>query len=209
MATVAAGKLAQLSLIRPQGLPASTSSAQIPPGDPATEQRFPEDVVSNVSSDSPDLPTQPSARSTQHLLPTPGVTTSGHSAGQLRVLLAEDGPDNQQVILFYLRRAGFEAEVAENGRVACQMALAAQDAGKPFDVILMDMAMPELDGYAATQELRRGGYARPVVALTAQALTEDREKCMQAGCNDYLTKPINQAELVKVVRQHAQLAQPD
>jgi signal transduction histidine kinase/ActR/RegA family two-component response regulator len=113
-----------------------------------------------------------------------------------RVLLAEDGVDNQRLITALLERAGAEVTVADDGRIAVARAHAAADAGAPFDVVLMDMQMPELDGYGATSRLRAEGYAGPIVALTAHAMSGDRERCLQAGCDGYLSKPIRRAELL-------------
>ena len=118
--------------------------------------------------------------------------------GGVRVLLAEDGPDNQRLISTVLRKANATVEVVENGRLAVDAALA-----EPFDVILMDMQMPEMDGYDAATLLREKGYGGPVLALTAHALLEDRQRCLDAGCDDYLTKPIDRAGLIAAVALYA------
>lgn len=116
-----------------------------------------------------------------------------------RILLAEDGPDNQRLISFILRKAGAEVTVAENGRIAYEKAIAAAQTDEPFDVILMDMQMPELDGYGATRLLRSEGFKGPIIALTAHALTGERETCLEAGCDDFANKPIDKPKLFGMI----------
>jgi PAS domain S-box-containing protein len=120
------------------------------------------------------------------------------------VLLAEDGPDNQLLITSVLRRRGLEVTVADDGRRAVDEAMAAWQAGRPHDLILMDMQMPELDGYGATALLRSRGYPAPIVALTAHAMAGEREHCLAAGCDDYLAKPIDRDALFAAVTRHIQ-----
>ncbi|MEK6703170.1 MAG: ATP-binding protein [Planctomycetota bacterium] len=113
-----------------------------------------------------------------------------------RILLAEDGPDNQRLITFHLRKAGAFAEVAENGRIALEMLERARSEGKPYDLLLTDMQMPEMDGYTLARTLRERGSTIPIVALTAHAMAEDRAKCLAAGCDDYASKPIDKFRLL-------------
>ncbi len=119
---------------------------------------------------------------------------------QGRILLCEDGPDNQRLISLLLQRAGAEVTVAENGQVGCDLVATAAAKGRPFDLVLMDMQMPVLDGYDAVRRLRAAGVDTPVVALTAHAMKGDRERCIQAGCDDYLAKPINRDVLLGKVQ---------
>ena len=122
-----------------------------------------------------------------------------------RILLAEDSPDIQRIAAFILKKAGAEVTLADNGQVAYDEATAARARGTPFDVILMDMQMPIMDGYEATRRLRSEGYTAPIVALTAHALAEDRQKCLDAGCDDYSTKPIDRQKLLTVVAHWLQM----
>jgi len=119
----------------------------------------------------------------------------------LRILLAEDGHDNQLLISTILRRTGAQVEIAKNGLVAVEMVSTADDHG--FDIILMDMQMPEMDGYQAATECRRNGVNCPIIALTANAAVGDREMCISAGCTDYCTKPIDRLQLVNMIANAA------
>ena len=118
------------------------------------------------------------------------------------VLLAEDGLDNQRLIGHVLTKAGTEVTIVENGELAVDAALAAHNEGRPFDVILMDMQMPVMDGYRAVGLLRQGGYTGVIIALTAHAMGGDREKCIQAGCDAYASKPINLKGMIEMIHKH-------
>jgi PAS domain S-box-containing protein len=115
-----------------------------------------------------------------------------------RILLAEDGQDNQRLIAFHLRKAGATVEVADNGKIALDMIDKAAAAGTSFDLLLTDMQMPEMDGYTLARTLRERGSRLAIVALTAHAMAEDRAKCVAAGCDDYASKPIDKAALLGV-----------
>jgi len=118
----------------------------------------------------------------------------------VRVLVVDDALDNQDLISYYLERHGAIVESAENGKIAIQKALA-----NKYDVVLMDVQMPEMDGYTATQKLRESGYPTPIIALTAHVMNEARQKCVNVGCSGYLPKPINSRELISMIARHARL----
>lgn len=115
-----------------------------------------------------------------------------------RILLAEDNLVNQQVTLEFLKRVRMEADIAQNGEIAVE-ALRQQK----YDIVLMDVQMPVMDGFVATQKIRTelGLSDLPIIALTAHAMKGDKEKCLTAGMNDYLSKPIEPLELYKVLHK--------
>ena len=118
----------------------------------------------------------------------------------VRVLLVEDGEVNRKLIRLVLMRAGASVQLAENGLLGVEAALHAAETQTPFDLVLMDMQMPVLDGYAATARLRHAGVSTPIFALTAHAMREDEAKCLAAGCTGYLTKPIEPDVLLQTLR---------
>ena len=131
------------------------------------------------------------------------------SLSGLTLLLAEDGEDNIRLIVHLLEKAGAVVDVAENGQLALDAVEARETAGEsPYSVILMDMQMPVLDGYETTSVLREKGYAAPIVALTANAMASDREKCLAAGCDEFATKPIEREDLLtKILEQAGRIPQ--
>jgi len=120
------------------------------------------------------------------------------------VLVAEDTPTNRKLIKLILERMGLEVATVENGVEAIRKALA-----ESFDLIFMDIQMPKVNGYEATRELRLEGLATPIVALTANAMKGDEKKCIEAGCDDYLAKPINGKELLQVIRKYLNSGERD
>jgi CheY-like chemotaxis protein/anti-sigma regulatory factor (Ser/Thr protein kinase) len=129
---------------------------------------------------------------------TPVTVPSGNDT--LRILLAEDNPVNQKVVLHMLARNGYRADTAANGLEAL-----AAIRRQPYDVVLMDMQMPEMDGLETTRRIRTESNTPShhpwIIALTANAMESDRELCVQAGMNDYLSKPTKNADLVKVLER--------
>lgn len=112
-----------------------------------------------------------------------------------RILLAEDSPLNHRLISTLLTKAGAAVDIVENGQEAVEKAMAAL-ASNPYDLVLMDIQMPIMDGYAASKALRKSGFKSPIIALTANAMIEDRQRCLAAGCNDFMTKPIDRTRLL-------------
>ena len=111
-----------------------------------------------------------------------------------RILIVDDNEDNRDVLSRRLKRKGFEVRTASGGQQAIDRA-----SDDHPDLILMDMNMPELDGWEATTKIRETGNLVPVVALTAHAMDGDRERATEAGCSDYHTKPIKMEKLLKLI----------
>lgn len=121
----------------------------------------------------------------------------------LRILLVEDSEDNRLLIKTYLKNMPYVLDIAENGKVAVDMVKRER-----YDLILMDIQMPVMDGYTATREIRRwereeGVEGVPIVALTAHALSEELNKCMEAGCTAFITKPVKKAVLIEAISKYA------
>ncbi len=114
-----------------------------------------------------------------------------------KILVAEDNPSNQKLISILLQKMGHQVTLAEDGESAVNKATA-----ETFDLILMDMQMPNVNGYDAARQLREKGCKTPIIALTANAMLGDEEKCLQAGCDGYLAKPIDRAQLNEMISQY-------
>jgi CheY-like chemotaxis protein len=126
------------------------------------------------------------------LAPVERAAANGPLLG-VRVIVVEDGLDNRRLAEHYLTRAGATVEMAEDGQDAIDRM---QDWRDRVDLVLMDIQMLRMDGYQATRALRQSGFIKPIVALTAHAMAEDRDRCLAAGCDAYMSKPLNRAELV-------------
>ena len=114
-----------------------------------------------------------------------------------KILVVEDTKENQWLLQFHLSKAGAKVDLASNGEEGATMALK-----EKYDLILMDMQMPVMDGYAATEYLRQKGYQGPIIALTGFAMIGDREKTLQSGCTDYMSKPMDKQKLLDIVRRY-------
>jgi CheY-like chemotaxis protein len=151
--------------------------------------------------------------SSQRLLPKPAITRRAAENGEsfeaedapcppLNVLLAEDTPTNQMLVVHALEKRGHHVQVAGDGRTAVD-----QVATGSYDIVLMDLQMPEMDGFQATAAIRGlPDVGRvPIIALTAHAMVGDRERCLAAGMDGYLAKPLNLRELAQLVESSAQV----
>ncbi|MFU8802575.1 MAG: CheR family methyltransferase [Bradymonadaceae bacterium] len=134
------------------------------------------------------------------------VPVSSADGKKPRVLVVDDYEEICRLFSLFLTNAGADVETASNGREALERIDVAERAGAPFDVVIMDMQMPELDGYEATRALRRSGFEAPIIALTAAAMEGNDKVCFAAGCTDYMSKPVRPGDLVDLVGKYTTLA---
>ncbi|MGB0766533.1 MAG: ATP-binding protein [Phycisphaeraceae bacterium] len=133
---------------------------------------------------------------------TPAKPVSSQADGIAgRVLLVEDGVDNQRLIKHILTKAGASVTLRENGQAGMEEALRAVESEEAYDLILMDMQMPVMSGYEAACALRASGYERQIIALTANAMSGEKDRCIEAGCDSYLTKPVDRASFIAEVAE--------
>lgn len=132
------------------------------------------------------------------------VLVNTHLIANKNILVVEDSLDNQMLLEFYLTKHKAKVVFANNGQEGVDAALKGN-----FDLILMDIQMPILDGYAATEELRRRGIAIPIIALTGYAMKEDQDRCLKAGCNEFLAKPIHKDKLLQTLTKYFHSSKPN
>ncbi len=114
-----------------------------------------------------------------------------------RILVAEDDKTNQKLIALLLDHLGYDKYIVNDGEEVLQVL-----SREEFDLILMDIQMPVMNGYEATRRLRKNGFTIPIIALTAKAMATDRKKCLDAGCTDYLAKPITLNDLSDILKKN-------
>ncbi len=141
------------------------------------------------------LPKHPTTNESIPKAEKPTTTVKGKpDKMNAHVLVVDDGEINRKFVGFVLEKMGVSVAIATNGEEAIEAAKQ-----NDFDLVLMDMQMPVKDGYTATRELRLAGYETPIIALTANAMQGDRKKCLDAGCNSYLSKPVDPQQLTETV----------
>jgi CheY-like chemotaxis protein len=126
-----------------------------------------------------------------------------------RVLVVDDARCVQAIVAFFLRRMKLDSETADNGRIACDMAMQSLSEQMPFDLILMDIQMPQMNGRKAVEWLREHGWDGPILAVTALNTEEHHEAFLKAGCTACITKPINEKTLRDAVSQYLAIGEPD
>ncbi|MGH2570066.1 MAG: response regulator [bacterium] len=131
-----------------------------------------------------------------HQIPTPRVV---RQLPPCRILVAEDHEMNRQLVRAILERFGATIIEAKNGREAVERVAEERSAGRALDLVLMDLTMPELDGFGATRELRAAGFAAPIVAITGNGTESDRRECLASGFDDFAAKPVRKDKLLEIV----------
>jgi CheY-like chemotaxis protein len=136
--------------------------------------------------------------------PSPPAQAATESHRPLSILLAEDSEDNRLLLMSYLKNRPYRIDIAENGVIALEKFKTGR-----YDLVFMDIQMPEMDGYTATREIRKWEREHqiketPIVALTAYAYKEDRDKSLEAGCNGHLIKPIKKAVLLEAISEYTE-----
>jgi CheY-like chemotaxis protein len=119
-----------------------------------------------------------------------------------RILIVEDAHCSQRILAAFLKRWNLEFDVAGDGQRACEMAAQSQKQGTPYDVILMDMQMPKMNGKQATTWLRNNGWLKTIIALSAHSTETDHEDFLRSGCNDFLSKPISESSLQSMLSKY-------
>lgn len=142
-----------------------------------------------------DIPNSPKPK---HSMGLPKEVHLGQQLSSTSILLVDDVEDNRLLIQRMLAKRGAHLTLATNGQEGLSKALE-----KEYDIILMDIQMPVMDGYTATKKLRQAGYKKPIIALTAHAMKDDRERCIEAGCTDYLTKPVQVESLIQTILNYS------
>ena len=170
----------------------STFSMTIDPGDVTRVPRLQPGIGEAIRHDARGEPGPADAN--------PADSMNAETGRKLKVLLVDDGPVNRMLIQAVLADSGMEVVEATNGEEAVAAVRHANHDETPFDLILMDMQMPVIDGYEATRQLREAGQTLPILALTAAAMKGDRDRCLAVGCDAYLSKPIEPADLLKTLR---------
>ena len=127
----------------------------------------------------------------------PRVTMTFDKLDGIKILIVDDSLDNRRLLETYLGRHGATIDAAENGLVGFEKALRGN-----HDLVLMDVQMPEMDGFDTTSKLRSVGYRKPIIAITAQSRPDVRDKCLVVGCNEHMAKPVDFRELLAAVSKY-------
>lgn len=183
------------------GLVLSRKLAQLLGGELVLEQSAPDQGATFVIRVSPHLPENVKLTQELSTKDSKGPTEMPvKMLNGMKILIAEDSIDNQELFSWYLQTTGAHIEVVSDGAQAVDTA-----SSKSFDVVLMDIQMPEKDGHQATRELRKSHFTKPIIALTAHAMNDERIRCFESGFTDFLTKPISRDRLLQVLYRYRML----